>query len=194
MALPPLAIDALAETLLGCVCQTLNDTAALVEGQPGCPCRACLVPGTPAWDSCEDPCGNPQDGAGGQLTVSLARILTAPDLGGARTPTILGARSCPAPTMSAELVVTLLRCAPSSDEEGCPPTCEQLAAAARVLHVDATSVHNALVCCFPQTGPPSRRYRYTLGQLTVLGPEGQCVGVEQRVTIALPNCACPEES
>ncbi|MFD9903928.1 hypothetical protein [Streptomyces sp. NPDC059063] len=196
MAIPLLSVHHLAETLLGCVCQTLNSTAEQIEGQPGCPCRACVVPGTVAWDSCEDPCGTDAGSDGGQLTVSVARVVVSPDLGVSRVQeaVVLGARNCQLPPMAVELVITLLRCAPSSGEDGCPPTCEQLTAAAQVLHVDAASVHNAVVCCFPQTAPSARRYRFTLGQLRTVGPEGECVGIEQRVTVALPNCRCPDES
>ncbi len=33
-----------------------------------------------------------------------------------------------------------------------------------------------------------------MGQQRVVGPEGQCVGIEQRLTVLLPSCGCPEES
>ncbi|MFG2404282.1 hypothetical protein ACGFR8_08060 [Streptomyces brevispora] len=192
MALSPLAIHDLAEAVLACVCVALDETAADVEGQPGCPCRTCVVPGTPAWDDCVDPCSG-DDGAGGQLTVNYARIY-----GTSRFPQedleVRGLRGCqPAATTAAEMVITLLRCAPTVNENGCPPTCEELSAAARVTHVDAATVYNALMCCLPKTAGRRGR-RFVMGQQKVIGPQGGCVGIEQRVIVALPGCApCPED-
>lgn len=194
MALTRLAIHDLAEAVLGCVCVALDAAAEEVPGQPGCPdCRACVVPGQPAWDSCDDPCG---ESSGGQLSVSVARIYpsdtaTFP----AESRTVQGVRGCAPPTVTAlELVVTLLRCAPVMSEHGCPPTCDELSAASRVLHVDMSTVYSALLCCLPATSQRRRGRRFVLGQQKVLGPQGGCVGLEQRVTVALSGCGpCPGE-
>lgn len=191
MALSPLAIHDLAETVLACVCEALDQVALEVEGHPGCPtCRTCVVPGQAAWDGCDDPCGSSE--TGGQLSVGYARIygttrFPEPDL------EVQGLRGCKPPaTMAAEMVVTLLRCAPIVNENGCPPTCEELSAAARVTHVDAATVYNALLCCLPHTGSRKGR-RFVMGEQRVIGPQGGCVGIEQRVIVALPGCApCPE--
>lgn len=191
MALRPLSLHDLTETILGCVCAALDDAAAQVPGQPGCPARACVVPGAPAWDECADPCGD--DMVGGQLTVHFARTYAS-----SRFPAedleVRGQPGCkPPPTVAAELVVTLLRCAPTTTEHGCPPSCEELAAAAKVTHIDAVTVYSALECCLPHTGGRRGR-RFVMGQQRVIGPEGGCVGVEQRVIVALPGCGtCPEE-
>jgi hypothetical protein len=188
VALRPLSLHDLTQAVLTCVCQALTDAAAEVEGQPGCPCRACVVAGAPAWDGCEDPCSG---GAGGQLTVHVARLWPSTDFP-SRDQEVRGLRGCaPPPTTAAELVVTLLRCAPTLDDRGCPPTCEAMAAAARVTHVDAVTVYNALICCLPGTAGPRGR-RFVMGEGKIVGPQGGCVGVEQRVTVALPGCApCP---
>ncbi|WP_326694749.1 hypothetical protein [Streptomyces sp. NBC_01766] len=194
MALNSLAIRDLTEAVVGCVCAALARTAQEVEGQPGCPCRACVVPGQPAWDSCDDPCG--QDGEGGQLTVSVARIYGSSD---AEFPSesrvVQGVRGCtPPPITALELVVTLLRCAPTFSEDGCPPSCEELNASAQILHVDMVAVFNALLCCLPGTQQARRGRRFVMGQQKVLGPEGGCVGLEQRVIVALPGCGkCPDD-
>lgn len=191
MALRPLALHELTESVLACVCAALEATAAEVKGQPGCPCRACVVPGAAAWDSCEDPCTGE---AGGQLTVNVVRLwptsnFPEEDRG------VRSRRDCkPADTTAVELLVTLLRCAPMPDAGGCPPSCEELDAAARIVHVDAATVMSALACCLPHTAPGRYGRRFILGQQRIIGPEGGCVGVEQRVTVALPGCApCPGE-
>ncbi|MGW1352838.1 hypothetical protein ACWCQE_26750 [Streptomyces sp. NPDC002409] len=186
-----LGIHELAETVLGCVCAALEETAAAVEDQPGCPCRACVVPGPPAWDGCNDPCS--ADGAGGQLTVHVAG--THPTAAfPSRDRVVVGGRNCVPPAATAvELVITLLRCAPMMDERGCPPSCDDLADAARTVHVDAATIYNALLCCLPTTGTRRRGPVFTLGEQRVLEPAGGCMGVEQRVTVAVPNCGCPTE-
>lgn len=76
MPLTPYSVHDLAEAVLGCVCAALDTTAEEIPGQPGCPCRVCVVPGLSAWDGCdeEEGCGQPEGGAHGQLTVSVARI------------------------------------------------------------------------------------------------------------------------
>lgn len=194
MALNTLAIHELTEAVVGCVCAALARTALDVEGQPGCPCRACVVPGQPAWDSCDDPCGG--KGESGQLTVSVARIYGSSD---AEFPSesrvVQGVRGCmPPPITALELVVTLLRCAPTFSEDGCPPSCEELNKSAQILHVDMVTVFNALLCCLPGTQQSRRGRRFVMGVQKVLGPEGGCVGLEQRVTVALPGCGkCPED-
>ncbi|MFC8332722.1 hypothetical protein [Streptomyces olivaceus] len=193
MALKPFTVHDLAEAVLGCVCASLDAVAEDIPGQPGCPCRACVVPGTVAWDGCgPDDCG---DGEPGQLTVSVSRIYPVSQT---TFPTedrsVQGVRGCTPPQLTAvELVVTLLRCAPIQDEGGCPPTCEEQTEASRILHVDATTVYSALSCCLPGIGPnPRRPRRYVIGQQRIIGPQGGCVGLEQRVTVALPGCGpCP---
>ncbi|EDY43994.1 hypothetical protein [Streptomyces sp. SPB074] len=191
MALTPYTVHDMAETILACVCSALDATEAEVDGQPGCPCRACVVPGAPAWDGCDDPCGS--SGAGGQLTVHVARLFPSSSFP-EQDRSVLGTRGCTPPsTLAAELVVTLLRCAPVIDERGCPPTCKEQAAAARITHTDASTIYTALLCCLPQTGGRRGR-RFLMGESRIVGPQGGCVGVEQRVTVALSGCApCPAE-
>ncbi|MEU8831757.1 MULTISPECIES: hypothetical protein [unclassified Streptomyces] len=195
MALSPLAIHDLTEAVLGCVCVALDRTAAQVDGQPGCPsCRACVVPGSVSWDSCDDPCG--AESSGGQLTVSVARIFPSTDADfPSEARVVQGLRGCAPPTVTGlELVVTLLRCAPTFTETGCPPTCDELSTAAQILHVDMTTVFSALLCCLPGTEQRPRGRRFVMGVQRTVGPEGGCVGLEQRVTVALPGCGkCPDD-
>lgn len=197
MALKLLAAHELAEDVLACVCRTLEETAAAVPEQPGCPCRVAVVPGQAAWDSCDNPCDG-EDETGGQLTVGIGRIYAStvddfPSTEG-RDRTVRGVRSCKIPQLIAvELVITLLRCVPVQDEDtGCPPPAEELAAAARVIHIDAASVYNALDCCLP-TLKPRNGPRFVMQPLKVVGPQGGCGGIEQRVTVGLNACPCPTE-
>ncbi|MFJ1607059.1 hypothetical protein ACIOHS_27355 [Streptomyces sp. NPDC088253] len=187
----PLVIHETAEQLLACVCAELTLTAAKVDGQPGCPCRSCVVAGTPAWDDCAGDCRGTGE-TPGQLTVNFVGMVAS-----SKFPTdtrdVLGSRNCLPVWPAAEFLITLLRCAPGPDNQGCPPSCEELTAAARVLAVDATSVWNALQCCFPSTSGARRGHTFVIGPQRTVGPEGDCVGIEQRVTVALPSCACADE-
>ncbi|MFB8402211.1 hypothetical protein [Streptomyces sp. NPDC055912] len=193
MALNLLAVHELAETVLGCVCQALETTAAADTDQPGCPCRACVVPGPPAWDCCDEPCDTDGVGAGGQLTVHVARIFATSSFP-VDDRVVQGGRNCQPPAATGvELVVTLLRCAPTMDERGGPPSCEDMAAAARIVHVDTATIYNALLCGLPTTGTRRRGPTFFLGAHKVLEQQGGCMGVEQRVTVALPGCGCPSE-
>lgn len=44
-----------------------------------------------------------------------------------------------------------------------------------------------LLCCLPQTGGGRRGPEFVIGAQRIIGPEGLCVGIEQRVTVALPG-------
>lgn len=192
MALILEGVNELATAVLACVCTTLDATAAEIEGQPGCPCRACVMPGSPAWDSCEDPCGSSEE-TGGQLTVHVARIYPTTEFP-TETREVRGVKSCSPTRIAVELVITLLRCVPVSDPDtGCPPPCEEEAAAARVIQIDSASVLNALMCCLPTFSNRHRGPLYVIGAQKTLEPGGGCGGIEQRVTVALPNCKCPDE-
>lgn len=199
MPLTPYSVHDLAEAVLGCVCAALDAAVADgVEGALGCPCRACVIPGVVAWDGCDalEGCGGQAGGPPGQLTVSVRQIHPSTlDRFPAMDTSVQGVRGCtPPPLTAAELIITLLRCAPVMDEDGCPPTCEELTAAARAVHVDMATVYSALWCCLPGLGPGRRPLRFVMGAQTVIGPQGGCVGLEQRVTVALPGCGrCPGE-
>jgi hypothetical protein len=195
MALKTTGIQDIAEAVLACVCVTLDQVAAANPDQPGCPtCRSCVVAGQVAWDDCSNPCGS-EEGVGGQLTVSVGRWFLSTNFP-AEDRTVLGQRTCVLPpSLSVEIIVTLLRCAPEGDTEGCPPTCAELTEAARIAHTDLTSIINALFCCLPGTTGTRQGQRFVLGAGKMLGPDGGCVGVEQRLTVEVKNCfTCPEEA
>ncbi|WP_331724200.1 hypothetical protein OG416_35395 (plasmid) [Streptomyces longwoodensis] len=200
MALMLDGVQEMAQDVLACVCAALQDAAAQVDGQPGCPCRSCLVPGLVSWNSCDDPCTPvPAEQAGGQLSVSVARLYQStdfptPDRGPARA-AARGRSACvpPAP-LAVELLVTLLRCAPTMDEGGCPPSCDERGDVARILHTDMAVVYNALLCCLPATSGRRRGRVVFVGESKTVGAQGGCVGLEQRVTVALRACLCPDET
>jgi hypothetical protein len=190
-----------AQDLLDCVCTALTANATENPGLPGCPCRRGVVPGEPAWDGCEDGCdpvpADP-DSAGGQLTVNIVRAYeSTPARFPSETRVVRSLKVCEATVMAFELDVTLLRCVPSGvDENGCPPSPEELQEAAGVLAADMLVVRSGIECCYAGTlvGPRNRSgRRYILGPATVLGPQGGCVGFVQRVTVEFADTICCPE-
>lgn len=198
MALSFMAVHQAANDLLTCVCQGLTRLVTEVPGLAGCPCRSCVVPGLVAADGCDASCGTPPAGEyPGQLSVNVIRLYTSDRTAFPReVQTVRDRRNCPMPlTTAVELAVTVYRCAPMPSDQGCPPTCEELSASAMQLHADMLAVQTAVQCCYAGTDTtrPFGR-RYVLGQSRTLGPQGGCVGLEQRVTVALDDCVpCPAE-
>lgn len=198
------AVHTLARGVLDCVCQTLNETAAqLDDPRLGCPCRACVVPGSATADNCCDNCG---ESTGGTLNVSVDRLYPTDPF-----PEPLRAsrwQECfPAGLdIAVDLTVTLFRCTPTIDSQGRPPTCEQLEEAARIHHVDGWAMFRGVLCCLDST--PTRRQRgprFVMQPLQAIAPGssgtggglgGGCQGWTQKVTVALDEpCRCiPLES
>jgi len=189
LALTATSIHTMAEGILACVCAALDELPATVEGHPGCPCNTCLVPGQPAWDWCAADCGTT---CPGELYVGMRRLYPSRDSPRPFTEVRTG-HSCPPLLTAAEFTITLARCAPVADDNGIPPSCDDLAESARILHADAAGIANALHCCVPGLAADGRRLRYLVGEQRVIGPQGRCVGLEQIVTVALGGCACPSE-
>lgn len=190
------AIDTAAQDLLQCICQALSGLPAEVPGLDGCPCRSCVVPGAVAADGCDEGCAAlPPGQYPGQLTVSVVRLFTSDRTSFPReVTTVRDNRGCtPQITTAVEMAVTVFRCTPLPSDQGCPPSCEALAASALQLHADMLAVQRGILCCYSDTDPDVRGgRRYVMGQSRALGPQGGCVGLEQRITVALDGCLpCP---
>lgn len=200
MALSLMAVHQAADNLLQCSCDALSRIPTEVPGLAGCPCRSCVVAGTPAADGCDATCASlPADQYPGQLTVNVVRMYTSDRQQFPReVQAVRDLKDCLGPPVTAlELAVTLFRCAPMPSDEGCPPTCEELEASALQLHVDMLAVQQAVLCCYAATDTTRRNgRRFVLGQSRTVGPQGGCVGLEQRVTVALDDALCcpPEDA
>ena len=200
MALSLLATHQAAQNLLDCVCQGLDAIPTEVPGLDGCPCRTCVVPGTPAADGCDNPCVAPGPGQyGGQLTVNVVRVYATDYQSFPREVALRGVetvrdnRNCVPPVTAVEMQITLFRCTPIPTDQGCPPTCEQLEASALQLHVDMLAVERAVLCCYPDTDTTRiHGRRFVLGSSRVVGPQGGCTGFTQSVTVSLDDTVCCE--
>jgi hypothetical protein len=160
--------------LITCVRDALAATAA------GAPDRVCDVPGQLAWDACD--CG--------VLAVTVTRMYPSVSFPQAAAGAAL-VGPCPPPYEATDLTVTVLRCAPSMDGYGNPPSCDLLDAATLTWTRDLDATRRALACCLVDLRDADTIVDFMLGESTPAGPEGGCVGVDTHLTVGLVNCLCP---
>lgn len=151
-----------AQELLDCVCAALDE-----ESECPCPCRVCVVAGTPVWDECCE----------GQLTAYLSRVFFHDNFPSA----VSQAQIC-GTFLAGEIVIQLLRCAPVVHDDGSSPTCGELSESARKIYQELYISMRALACCLSEA---KRHRKYVITDARTVGPEGGCVGFEIRVTIEL---------
>lgn len=194
MALDYLDIHQTAQSLLDCVCEALDRVPAAMPGLAGCPCRVGVVPGAPAADGCDGGCNVPPGSYPGQLTVNVVRTYPAelPRFTNPQSVITDGTNCGPGALTVVDLAITLWRCVPGPNDDGCPPPMPELEASAVQLHVDMLAITQAVTCCFPHAGTTRRKgRRYSLGQTTALGPQGGCVGLQTTLAVALDSLSVP---
>jgi hypothetical protein len=164
----PDLLGLLATELLDCACNALEATTC------GCPCHAFVSVGVVAFDHCCDE---------GQLWVGIDRIYAY-----GQFPAPAGVTTC-APPLAADLTIGILRCAPTMNDQGEPPSVEALSRSATQIYEDAYAVINGVMCCL---APHARARPFVIGNQRSLGPAGGCVGSELKLTVALtdppPGC------
>lgn len=202
MALSLLAAHQAATDLLNCVCDSLTAMNTEIPGLAGCPCRVYVSPGSPAADGCDGGCNVPPGEFPGQLTTNVVRMYASdrqsfPNETGSRLSQGSGIRdlkNCAMPqTTAVELLITLWRCTPLPEDNGCPPTPTALNDSAMQLNADMLAVQRGALCCFSGTDTSARHgRRWVMGQTTVLGPQGGCAGFQTSIVVALDDCLeCP---
>jgi hypothetical protein len=155
----------------------IRDRLALTTAGVPTSMRVCVVPGQIAWDTCQ--CG--------QLDITTTRIFYSRQFPQEAT----GAESnCTLPYIVAEVTVSVLRCAPTVDDNGNEPTCDELDAAAETWLDDANAVRDAVACCLAALVTAGSVSAYSLNEQVPVGPEGMCVGSEYRVGVGLLNACC----
>jgi hypothetical protein len=177
----PFAGFELAEHLRDCITPYLAGTTS------GLPARVCITTGEIAWDECE--CG--------QLVVALDTAYESASFPNPWDATAnSGSRKCGPPLFIFQYTVSMLRCSPVSGDNGEPPPCAAVDAAARVTVEDAWAVRAGLMCCLctGSTRQPDGTKlfeSYTLGPQVMVGPMGACQGSAITVTIGVPNGGYP---
>lgn len=149
-----------------CIVEELQDTPE--SGGVPTNMRVCLlVPGAIAWDGCD--CG--------QLSLSIQRSYPTQQFPiDASDQPIIG--NCGPFGVVYEVLVSLMRCVPGLDQSGRPPSCAKLQAASLVQQGDAFAVRNGVMCCLRELKRIYAIQKYTVGQTSFVGPEGNCGGVE----------------
>jgi hypothetical protein len=166
----------LAERLLACLCNALENSAA------GGVCDCCLHPGpaAPPMDYCDGPGGA---GGTGQAWVVVNRIYPA----AARFPNqVFDVTPCKIPSWGAELVMGVYRCVSTLDDQGNPPSCAQVSGDAIKLLSDAAAMRQAAVCCYPEGADTVA----VVGDYTPIAPQGGCGGGQMSITVQFYDC-CP---
>lgn len=143
--------------------------------------RKCLlVPGIDvAWDQCQ--CG--------QFAQTLiAEYLTNTPFDGGNA---LAGNGCGLSYRVISVATSLVRCIPTMDGNGHPPTCAKLLAAGVQDVRDRAAVRLGILCHLEDLLAADTISYYQIGPQTPLGEQGGCAGSVLVWSVALPNrCPC----
>jgi hypothetical protein len=163
----PLAVYNLLSTLVTAAGDELEGTEA------GRPDRTCVYNGGQvAADDCCD----------GQLYGRWERSYLTRNF---PVPTIDAIRCVNGTMLGVDLAVGILRCAPTLDDNGEPPSCEAIDESAQLLHFDASTVAYAVACTLELNG-----VEWVFRSQGPLSTEGGCVGSEFQFTVQAEACLC----
>lgn len=141
------------------------------------PQRAGVVPGAVAWDACD--CG--------LLAVSWALSYPS-DSFPTEQSNVVG--NCDSVWEVAEFLVQVIRCAPNpTDTVAGFPTVQALSDSARLLDTDGNQTARAVAVLLCTMKENAEIADSMVTRRTPQGPEGGCVGIEQRFLVALPRIA-----
>lgn len=159
-----------------CVIEGLDQTPA------GAPDRQCLLVPTQTipWDNCD---------CGGQVALAIQSVY-----GSQKFPIPADATRdwapCGPPWQVVQVLVSVVRCVPTMDDQGQPPSCEAELAAALTLEHDRMAVRQALACCLEQLRAQARIGGWALNPSITVGELGGCAGVETTVLLSIRSCLC----
>jgi len=145
---------------------------AVYNGLTTKPDRWGIVPGAIPWDACD--CG--------MLAVSWAQTWLSDTFPDEQT-AVVG--NCDAVWEVSEIVIQLIRCAPGPDSQGKPPTSKAQDTAAQLVAVDGNQLERLVSWALCQMKEDGQVSDAIMGRRTSQGPEGNCVGSELRVSVAL---------
>lgn len=140
------------------------------------PARNGVVPGAIAWDACD--CG--------LLAVSVGQIYPTEQFPNPAQVRVGG--TCDAPWEAAEIIMQVVRCTPTHDDNtGNPPTTAALDASAREILTDAHQMMRAVSITLCQMNKDREISDYLMRALVPQGPSGACGGNELRAVVSLPR-------
>ena len=159
--------------LNGLLTEVNTRLAATPAGQPQ---RVCVYPGLIAWDDCT--CG--------QLAGSITRIFLSDNFPLPFTGRGHGETTACMPAYKvAEMVVSLMRCAPQPQGTDLAPTCESIDAAAQIWASDADVSLNGILCRLEEYKDADTILDYRVDNQLPGGPEGACVGTDVHFLVGL---------
>jgi hypothetical protein len=141
------------------------------DQQPG---RACVVPGAVVAD--DDCCD-------GQLAVALPTSYLSDGFPGSPGE----GSTCGAAYLVQTYVIRLGRCVHTLDEQGNPPSCDQLDADSQLLDGDAQAVLAGAIGVLDAGGA---FLDYRLRTRDAFGPAGGCAGVELNLVVGFNSDGC----
>jgi hypothetical protein len=154
--------------ILACAEAGLNETSNQA------PARSYVAMGEPAHDDCCD----------GQLVVWFERIYPSAAFPDEDLRPVVCAGAQTAIVVNVEVV----RCAPTYDANGNPPSSAALLASARETNVDARAIWTSVLCCLRLR---KDEWSAIVNQQAPIGPQGGCVGSRLTVTVGvLDGCEC----
>ena len=159
-----------------CVVDALDQTPA------GAPSRQCLLLPTQSipWDNCD---------CDGQIALAIQNVY-----GSKRFPTPADATldwsPCGPPWQVAQVMLSVVRCVPTMNDQGIPPSCPDELAAAVTLENDRTAIRHALACCLTDLKDANTIGAWALNPSVTVGELGGCAGVETTFLIGMRSCLC----
>lgn len=155
---------------------------ALAQTPAGAPDRQCLLVPTQSipWDNCD---------CGGQIATAIQSVY-----GSSRFPTPADATRdwspCGPAWQVAQVLVSVVRCVPTMDDQGQPPSCPAELAAALTLEDDRTAIRQALACCLTNLKDTAVIGAWAMNPTVTVGELGGCAGVETTFLIGARSCLC----
>lgn len=159
-----------------CVIDALGQTPA------GSPDRKCLLVPTQTipWDNCD---------CGGQLALAIQSVY-----GSSKFPIPADATRdwgpCGPSWQVAQIMISVVRCVPTMNDQGQPPSCDAELAAAITLENDRTAIRQALSCCLEDLRTAARIGGWAMNPSTTVGELGGCAGVETGLLVSQRSCLC----
>ncbi|GAA3852534.1 hypothetical protein GCM10023084_03460 [Streptomyces lacrimifluminis] len=138
------------------------------------PDRHGVVPGAIAWDACD--CG--------LLAVSVGQTYPTEQF---PNPALVRVGGCDAPWEAAEIIMQVVRCTPTHDDQGNPPTTAALDTSAQEILRDAYQMMRAVSTTLCQMNKDREISDFVMRANTPQGPSGACGGNELRAVVSLPR-------
>jgi hypothetical protein len=118
--------------------------------------------------------GECEGGACGAATVRLVRVFPSSDF-----PNVDNTATC-ATMLAMEVVVTVLRCVPTGQDDGSNPTAEEYAFWAQQQYADMIAMRRSITCCFTSA---HEDVEHVLLEYTPLTPQGGVGGGQWRLLV-----------